>query len=57
MKKKTLQLLLDTGSTHNFIDASKAMKLDCKVEAIPPMLVKVADGGQLQCNTMIRNFT
>lgn len=54
--KKALQLLLDTGSTHNFIDASKAMKLDCKVESIPPMWVKVADGGQLQCN-MIRNFT
>lgn len=44
--KKTLQLLLDTGSTHNFIDSTEALKLDCKVETIDPMWVKVADGGQ-----------
>lgn len=55
--KKTLQLLLDTGSTHNFIDTSKALKLDCKVEPMEPMWVKVADGGQLQCSSIIRDFT
>lgn len=54
--KKSLQLLLDTGNTHNFIDSSKAVKLDCKIETIPPMWVKVAGGGQLQSNTIIRIF-
>lgn len=54
--KRELQLLLDSGSTHNFIDASKALKLDCKVESIDPMWVKVADGGQLKCDKIIKKF-
>lgn len=32
--KKELHILLDTGSTHNFIDVNKALKLQCKVESI-----------------------
>lgn len=55
--KKIIQLLLDTGSTHNFIDSSKAVKLDCKVESIHPMWVKVEDEGQLHCNSIIKGFT
>lgn len=45
--KKPLQLLLDSGSTHNFIDTDVALRLDCQVETIPSLWVKVADGGQL----------
>lgn len=52
--KRTLQLLLDTGNTHNF---TKALKLDYKVDTIDPMWGKVADGEQLQCNSMIKGFT
>uniref|UniRef100_A0A803N9K6 Uncharacterized protein n=1 Tax=Chenopodium quinoa TaxID=63459 RepID=A0A803N9K6_CHEQI len=55
--KKKLQLLLDSGSTHNFIDLDKALKLDCKVESIPPLWVKVADGNQIQCSQIIKGFT
>lgn len=54
--KKYLQILLDSGSTHNFIDTGTALKLDCRVEHIPPMWVKVADGGQLKCDSRIRGF-
>lgn len=54
--KKSLQLLLDTGSTHNFIDTTKAMKMDCKIEGINPMGVRVADGGKLLCDKIIRGF-
>lgn len=56
-RKKELHLLLDTGSTHNFIDANKALKMDCRVEKVEPMTVKVADGGQLICSKIIRNFS
>lgn len=35
--KKDLQILLDSGSIHNFIGASKALILDCKVEIIQPI--------------------
>lgn len=55
--KKELHLLLDSGSTHNFIDASKALRMDCRVENINPMWVRVADGGQLKCDSMIKGFT
>lgn len=54
--KKQLHLLLNSGSTHNFIDTSVALKLDCQVDTIPPMAVKVAYGGQIICNKTIRNF-
>lgn len=54
--KKELQLLLDSGSTHNFIDSSKALKLDCKVENTPAMWVKVTNGSQLKSNKMIKGF-
>lgn len=54
--KKLIKLLLDSGNTHNFIDASTALKLDCTVEEITPMGVRVADGGQLVCDKRIKNF-
>ncbi|XP_074355720.1 uncharacterized protein LOC141695370 [Apium graveolens] len=55
--KKELHILLDSGSTHNFIDVNKALKLQCKVDTITPMGVRVADGGQLICDKIIRGFT
>lgn len=54
--KKQLHMLLDSGSTHNFIDATRARRLDCRVESITPLWVKVADGGRLKCDSMIRAF-
>lgn len=54
--KKPLYLLLNSGNTHNFIDAGVALKLDSSIENINPMWVKVADGGQLKCDSMIKGF-
>lgn len=55
--KRTIQLLLNSGSTHNFIDSSLARRLGCKVSEVPPMIVRVADGGQLGCGRMVNGFT
>lgn len=55
--KKVLQLLLDIGSTHNFIDSIRALRMDCKIEGIPSMGVRVADKGQLICDKIIRGFS
>lgn len=55
--KKPLHRLLDTVSTHNFIDAARALRLNCKVEMMPPMWVKVADVGRLKCDVMVKNFS
>lgn len=55
--KTPLHILLDSGSTHNFVGVTKAKKLGCKVEQITPMWVKVADGGQIRCDAVARGFT
>lgn len=54
--KKPLFVLIDSGSTHNFMDTSVANQLGCKVS--PPGLarVTVADGGQLRVAGRIEKF-
>ncbi|XP_021971560.1 uncharacterized protein LOC110866725 [Helianthus annuus] len=53
---KTLHILTDLGSTHNFLDEKLAHKLDCKVEEIGPMRVGVANGLPLLCTKICKNF-
>lgn len=55
--KKTLHILLDSGSTHNFLDVNLAKKLGCRMEPIAMQAVTIADGNQLQCQYICRNFT
>ncbi|GAU27517.1 hypothetical protein TSUD_147110 [Trifolium subterraneum] len=45
--QKTLQILLDSGSTHNFLDLEVAKKLGCKLEPVPPMIVTAGGGNKL----------
>ncbi|XP_060170593.1 uncharacterized protein LOC132601530 [Lycium barbarum] len=47
-EKKPLQVLIDTGSTHNFIDQEVAKKLGYKASSIMEQLVSVADGRRVQ---------
>ena len=37
VNKKPLHILIDSGSTHNFLDVRVAKKLDCKVEEMGPV--------------------
>jgi len=55
--KKILHILIDSGSTHNFLDETVARKLDCKLEPIVVQPVAIADGNTLQCTSICRNFT
>lgn len=55
--KKTLHILLDFGSTHNFLDVSLARKLGCQMESIAMQYVTIADGNQLQYRYVCKNFT
>jgi len=55
--KKTIHILIDSGSTHNFLDVNLAKKLGCKMEPIVVQAVTIADGNQLQCQYICRNFT
>ena len=51
-----LQILIDSGSTHNFLDINIAKQLGCKIQGIPPQAVSVADGNHLACQSMSKDF-
>lgn len=55
--KKILQILVDSGSTHNFLDLELAKKLGCKLEAIPSMTVTAGGGNKLQAPFLCKGFT
>lgn len=42
-----LQMLIDYGSTNNFLDKETASKIGCVLEDILPMLIKVANGQKM----------
>ncbi|KAF3670988.1 hypothetical protein FXO38_06822 [Capsicum annuum] len=44
-KKKPLQVLIDTGITHNFIDQSMAIRLGCQDDPIVEQSISIPDGG------------
>ena len=54
-----IHILIDSGSTHNFLDITTAKKLRCELLKIPPIRVAVGDGAQLSCQFVCRvfNFT
>lgn len=54
--KKKLQVLLDIGSTHDFIDKELAHKLGCTLTSKGAMRVRVADGGKVACDTIVEGF-
>jgi len=56
VKNSPIHILIDSGSTHNFLDISTAKKLHCEVKKIPPLQVGVANGQQMQCTAMCKNF-
>ena len=57
VRKKPLHILIDSGSTHNFLVVNVAKKLGCKIEDMDPVSVTVADGARVQINTMVKGFS
>ena len=55
--KKKLCILIDTGSTHNFISSAMAIKLGCILEIIPELKVSAANGEELTCKEICKGFT
>ncbi|XP_042017275.1 uncharacterized protein LOC121765260 [Salvia splendens] len=49
-QKKALKILIDTGSTHNFLSSRVAKKIKCELTAVSSKAVEVANGQLLQCN-------
>lgn len=53
---KPIHILIDSGSTHNFLDIRTAQKLGCKKEGIGLQAVTVADGNHIPCQHVVKKF-
>lgn len=49
IKQAMVSILVDTGSTHNFISESSARQIGCQIKQSVRFPVKVADGAELKC--------
>jgi len=50
IKKKKVIVLIDSGSTHNFIHCKIAKELNCFLYLAPECQVMVASGGTINCS-------
>ncbi|XP_076942382.1 uncharacterized protein LOC143612235 [Bidens hawaiensis] len=53
---RRLYILIDSGSTHNFVDIRVAKKLQCVVKDVKPLTISVADGKQMVCSQVFSHF-
>ncbi|XP_051141300.1 uncharacterized protein LOC127258493 [Andrographis paniculata] len=51
-----LVILLDSGSTHTFLDPKTASKLRCTMEFTNPWLITIADGNKVECRSKCHMF-
>lgn len=57
VQNKVLLMLVDSGSSHSFIDLNFAQLLGLQLCPISPSLVQVANGDFLSCQYVVPNFT
>jgi len=55
LKRQQVTILIDTGSTNNFLDENIAKKLSIPMEDCEPFEVTLADGGILTCKSKCSN--
>ncbi|GKD67232.1 putative mitochondrial protein [Tanacetum coccineum] len=55
--KQDVHILVDSGSTHNFVDVQCAKKLGCEIRSICPLQVEVSRGNQMLSTSTCRGFT
>lgn len=55
-KNKPLHILIDSGSTHNFLDLNLAHKLGLAIKGIASQADTVADGNHLACQNVCEGF-
>ena len=56
IKKKKVIVLIDSGSTHNFIHCKIAKELNCFLYLAPECQVMVASGGTINCSRKCHNI-
>ncbi|KAG8379055.1 hypothetical protein BUALT_Bualt07G0048500 [Buddleja alternifolia] len=57
VKNSSIHILIDSGSTHCFLDETVANQLGCTMEITNPMLISVADGNKIVSRTFCPNFS
>ncbi|XP_060178356.1 uncharacterized protein LOC132608338 [Lycium barbarum] len=55
-EQNPIEVFIDCGSTHNFIDEEAAKRLGCEVITIKAQLVQVADGRGIPTNKLCKGF-
>ncbi|KAH9733790.1 hypothetical protein KPL71_017135 [Citrus sinensis] len=56
IKKKAITILIDSGSTHNFLDPTVAKRAGYKIQRVSPMTVSVADGTKIISDAICRQL-
>ncbi|GJS45876.1 reverse transcriptase [Tanacetum coccineum] len=54
--KHLVHILVDCGSTHNFLDKNMAKKLGCSIKPTGPLAVTLTDGNNLVTTSKCKNF-
>lgn len=54
--KCVLHILVNSGSTHNFLNVATEQLLSCQTTNISPIKVVVANGTELVCNSVCKGF-
>jgi hypothetical protein len=56
MDKTTMCILIDSGSTHNFLNTAVAIKLQYQLTYIKPMTVQTANGDKMVCKSICKGL-
>jgi len=57
LNKHPLHMLLDSGSTHNFLDIRATKNFGCLIEDRDPLSVTVLDGNKITISSVVKNFS
>lgn len=57
LKNREVLILVDSGSTHNFISAALVRELGLAVDTIPTFGVQIGNGEIIRCNQICRNVS
>ena len=56
MKGKEVVILIDSGSSHNFVNSRLVKKWGCIVQNTPIFYVMVADGNKMECSGICKEM-
>lgn len=55
LKGRRVSILIDSGSTHSFIDSRMVKQLGLVAEIVPPLIISVADGSRIIVDSLCKH--